>query len=441
MTLPKARRDRGRILTDKGWKKIWDAIYLKFDDRPGLQKISELTDPGLNRNSPSFVSTDTVSNILNRRAPADKAKIESLFAAFGLRLEADDRTSAGDISGNLAPAPTPQIRLNCSELPDISGFCGRREELGLLKNWISGDRCRLVAIFGMGGIGKTALSAQLAKQIQHEFEFVIWRSLSNAPLCQDLAIGSLKFICHCQGKKLPENLSDGISGLIEHLQAHRCLIVFDGVETILDTGGLAGKYRSGYEDYERLFRQIGESNHQSCLLLTCSEKSRDIALLEGQTRPVRSYKLTGLENMAAREILQERGLVKEREWDELIECYAGHPLALRIVSAMILELFNGKTSEFVRENTVFLGQINHILSQQFQRLSVLEKDVIKQLATAGVPMELAQLRGGLSEPVKTSKLMEALESLGWRSLIEKITVSGNVAFTLQPVVRKYAIER
>ncbi|MEG3848356.1 NB-ARC domain-containing protein [Microcoleus sp. herbarium19] len=440
MTLPKARRDRGRILTDKGWKRIWDAIYLKFDDRPGLQKISELTDPGLNSNSPSFVSTDTVSNILNRRAPADKAKIESLFAAFGLRLEPDDRTS-GDISGNLAPDPTPQTRSNCSELPDISGFCGRREELGLLKNWISGDRCRLVAIFGMGGIGKTALAAQLAKQIQHEFEFVIWRSLSNQPLCQDLAGGLIKFICDSQGKKLPENLSDGISGLIEHLQAHRCLIVLDGVETILDTGGLAGKYRSGYQDYERLFKQIGESNHQSCLLLTSSEKSRDIALLEGQTRPVRSYKLTGLDNMAAREILQERGLIQEREWDELIECYAGHPLALRIVSAMILELFDGKTSEFIRQNTVFLGQINHILYQQFQRLSVLETEVMKQLATAGVPMDLAQLRGGLSAPISTSKLMEALESLGWRSLIEKITVSGNVAFTLQPVVRKYAIDR
>ncbi|WP_293132266.1 NB-ARC domain-containing protein [Microcoleus sp. bin38.metabat.b11b12b14.051] len=440
MTVPKARRDRGRILTDKGWKKIWDAIYLKFADRPSLQTISEQTDPGLNRNSPSFVSTDTVSNILNRRAPADTAKIESLFAAFGLRLEADDRTS-GDISGNLAPAPTPQIRQTCCELPDISGFCGRREELGLLKTWISIDRCRLVAIFGMGGIGKTALSAQLVKQIQHEFDFVIWRSLSNQPSCQDLAIGAITFICDSQGKKLPENLGDGVSRLIEYFQAHRCLIVLDGVETILDTGGLAGKYRSGYEDYERLFRQIGESNHQSCLLLTSSEKSRDIALLEGQTRPIRSYKLTGLDNMAAREILTERGLVKEKQWDELIESYAGHPLALRIVAAMILELFNGKTSEFIRENTVFLGQINHVLHQQFQRLSLLEKDVIKQLATAGVPIELAQLRGRLSAPVSTSKLMEALESLGWRSLIEKITVSGNVAFTLQPVVRKYAIER
>jgi hypothetical protein len=210
---------------------------------------------------------------------------------------------------------------------------------------------------------------------------------------------------------------------------------------ILDTGGLAGKYRSGYLDCERLFKQIAESNHQSCVLLTSSEKIRDIALLEGQTRPVRSYKLTGLENNAAREILKERGLTQEKEWDDLIECYSGHPLALRIVSAMILELFDGKTSEFLRQNTVFMGQINHVLYQQFQRLSDLETEVMRQLATAGKPITIAQLREGLSAPVSTSKLMEVLESLGWRSLIEKITESGNVAFTLQPVVRKYAIER
>ncbi|NJS11174.1 MAG: NACHT domain-containing protein [Microcoleus sp. CSU_2_2] len=406
-----------------------------------MQNITEFTDPGLNRDSPFFISLDTVSNILNRRAPADNSKIEALFKAFGLQLEAEYLASPAEILKGQKAAPNPQIRQNRSELPDVAGFCGRTEELRLLKQWIASDRCRLVAIFGMGGIGKTALAAQLASQIQNDFQFVIWRSFSNAPSCQNLAIELIKFICDSQSKELPNNLGDGISRLIEYLQAHRCLIVFDGVEAILDSGGLAGQYRSGYLDYERLFKQIAESNHQSCLLLTCSEKSRDIALLEGQTRPVRSYKLTGLENKAAREILTERGLIKEREWDELIECYGSHPLALKIVSAMILELFDGKASEFIRQNTVFMGQINPILYQQFQRLSDLETEVIRQLATAGKPMTIAQLREILSVTASTSKLMEALESLGWRSLIEKITESGKVAFTLQPVVRKYALDR
>jgi MinD superfamily P-loop ATPase len=34
----------------------------------------------------------------------------------------------------------------------------------------------------MGGIGKTALSVKLAKEIQSEFEYVLWKSLRNAPL-------------------------------------------------------------------------------------------------------------------------------------------------------------------------------------------------------------------------------------------------------------------
>ncbi len=39
----------------------------------------------------------------------------------------------------------------------------------------------VVAILGMGGIGKTALSVKLAHKVESQFEFVIWRPLHNAP--------------------------------------------------------------------------------------------------------------------------------------------------------------------------------------------------------------------------------------------------------------------
>jgi len=92
MTPPKAKRARGRILTDKGWKKIWDAIPQKFPDGYTIQAISDLTDPAMYEESVDSVSTDTISNILNRRARADQGKIKSLFKALGLQLDANDST-------------------------------------------------------------------------------------------------------------------------------------------------------------------------------------------------------------------------------------------------------------------------------------------------------------------------------------------------------------
>src|SRR5438105_14349824 len=42
------------------------------------------------------------------------------------------------------------------EAPDTMGFVGRADELALLRRWVLEERCRLVAVLGMGGIGKTS---------------------------------------------------------------------------------------------------------------------------------------------------------------------------------------------------------------------------------------------------------------------------------------------
>ena len=41
------------------------------------------------------------------------------------------------------------------EAPDVEIFYGRQTESTQLKQWLIADRCRLVAVLGMGGIGKT----------------------------------------------------------------------------------------------------------------------------------------------------------------------------------------------------------------------------------------------------------------------------------------------
>jgi hypothetical protein len=143
----------------------------------------------------------------------------------------------------LEAVSTPQI--DWGEGVDVSSFYGRSLELSTLTEWIVTDRCRLIVVLGMGGMGKTTLSVKATHQIlaasNPVFEFVIWRSLRNAPPLETLLAELVPFLSH----------------------------------------------------------------HQSCLLLTSREKPAIVAAFEGTDLKVRSLPLKGSEP-ATKGILQAK---------------------------------------------------------------------------------------------------------------------------------------
>ncbi len=180
------------------------------------------------------------------------------------------------------------------EAADVSVFYGRIEELATLEQWIIKEHCRLVALLGMGGIGKTTLAVKLAEQVQNKFEYIIWRSLRNAPLVEDILAELIRFLSHEQEVELLVTVDGKISRLISYLRSAPCLLVLDNIEAILLSGECVGRYRAGYEGYGELIRRVGEVHHQSCLILTSREQPEEVTLLAGETLPVRSLQLTGL---------------------------------------------------------------------------------------------------------------------------------------------------
>ena len=335
------------------------------------------------------------------------------------------------------PEPNTVRRQDWGEAPDISDFFyGRDRELATLQQWIFEDGCRAIAVFGMAGMGKTALCTLLAEQIKDRFEYLIWRNLRHSPPVGDLLAELIVFLSNLPQADLAAKTSDRIKQLMECLKKHNCLVVLDGVESILQDSDYAGQYPQGYEEFGELLQRIGSERHQSCLLLNGWEKPREIALLEGHNRRVRSLQLDGL-GAAARKILQEQGLSDEEEWDALIDIYRGNPLALQIVSARIKELCNGSVAQYFDFGTLILDKhFQQLLHQHYQRLSELEKQIMRSLASHSQPIALPQLLAQMNS-VSASEAIEALNSLGWRALIEKIPQGNESLFTLQPVVMKY----
>ncbi|MGB7890616.1 MAG: NB-ARC domain-containing protein [Microcoleus sp.] len=329
-----------------------------------------------------------------------------------------------------------KIHLDLADAPEPNLFYNRTSELTTLENWILG-RTRLITILGLSGIGKTAITLQLISQIQHEFDRIIWRSLRNSPPLASLQTDLIKF---CRGSApVPvlypeETATTGGLPLLEYLRSHRCLIILDDIQTIFSSGQLAGNYQPGYENYGAFFKQITESSHNSCLILLSWEKPREIAALEGENRPCKSLQLNGL-GAEAQEIFREKGLAEPEKWSELIDLYRGNPLWLNIVATLIQDLFGGSVSEFLSYDTLFLGDLESLLHQHFDRLTASEQQAIAWLANTPEPADISKIPENfqLSPP----ELLKVMQSLGRRSLVDTVKQNGRSHFTIAPVIREY----
>lgn len=321
---------------------------------------------------------------------------------------------------------------------DVSAFYGRYEELDQLEHWILNEKCKLVMLLGMGGIGKSSLTLKLVEQIDEQFDYIFGRDLRNAPPFESIIQDGIKFLSDQQEIEFPENTDEVISILIRYLQKHRCLIVLDNLETILQEGTQVGRYKEGYEAYEQLIQRVAKTEHRSCLILTSREKPENLESLE-ITSSVYTLKLLGVAPRVGRDLLKDKGLFGTDEmWAKLIDCYSGNPLALKLVASTIQEIYEGNIGGFLDYETSVFGGIQNVLDQQFTRLSQREKEVVYWLAIERESVSAEVLLDDIVRQPSKHELSAIVTSLKNRSLIE-LNSLGNLI--LQPVVMEYVTER
>ena len=337
-----------------------------------------------------------------------------------------------------------QLHIDLGDAPEIFSFYDRANELATLEHWIIQDHCHLVQLLGLHGIGKTSLAIRLIDKIKTDFDTIIYRSLRFSPTLETTLTNLLQIFS--QSSEIPQEVRGnhgGIGGnhggiapteLLNLLRQNRCLIILDDVQTLFSSNQLAGQYKSDYEDYHRFFQLISEVSHNSCFLLISSEKPREMASLEKENYPCRSFILGSL-GMASKEILRDYQLSDEEDWETLINTYQSHPFWLEMTASLIRDLFGGRVSELLQYELILDESLQSHLSQIFSRLTEPEVAVITQLAQETEPVTLSKILNRLN--LSPSDSINVTRSIGRRFLLETQEQGKTTLFTLNPVIAQY----
>ena len=397
------------------------------------QLLSEELGENINKkNFRSAIERFQVSNVSNFAQNVNEQHISGSFNTCGQARHPPNTPNSpppNQETSNTKQPETPHQDL--SEMPDLGAFYDRTPELETLTTWILQEQCRLIAITGISGIGKTSLAVQIVQQIKNQFDYIIWRTIDVSHTLDEFQQELIQLFSQSEKLDSPTTKPKPLS-LIKYLQKHRCLIILDDVHNLFSSGELAGKYKPEYEEYRHFFKQIEKLSHQSCFLLIGWEQPREISQIESQNNPIHTLQINGLDIVAAGEILRDYGLA-EIDYSILIHRYQGNPLWLKSVATLIQELGVNVTDLLQNDIILLPEDVKDILRQQCDRLSDREKQILSILARETQPLKLAKLID--KQPNLNLELVNVLQSLQRRCLVEKIEDS----FWLSPLIKQYLL--
>ncbi|HEY9809823.1 MAG TPA: NB-ARC domain-containing protein [Halomicronema sp.] len=409
---------RSEIHVKKEASKLWQLLSKTLNE-----DINQSNFPyTVERYQGTTISVIGNTSIKISKISADKISADTFYCPKSPQQQPQKDEKLKEETDNIQP----KNRQDLTGTPTPTNFYNRTQELTTLKHWILEEKTPLITLLGLSGIGKTALTLQLIQQIQNEFDYIIWKSLENTPTLQTLETNIIEFLSQEQQTKLP-------TLLIDYLQTYRCLLIFDDLQNIFTPQQLAGHYQPEYENYATFIKKIAQTSHNSCLILITWEKPREITLLETENRPIYTLEINGLDN--AQEILEQKNLSPPQDYSKLSELYQGNPLWLNIITATIQELFNSNISEFLSYEDLFLGDIEPLLNQHFQRLTQSEKQLLSWLANQNHPIDIS--KKPLSLQLTTPEFLKVIQSLNRRCLLQKITDNHRQQYILPPIIKQY----
>ncbi len=289
-----------------------------------------------------------------------------------------------------------------------------------------------ISIVGMAAISKTTLVSQLLRELHSEnapFLAAAWANLRSPtdkpPPCDRILESLLSTLsrkssstaiaasCHAGACPLlgksettptvisPEDYQQKTQRLIEILKRKPCILVFDSVETVLQSraASTAGYIANDCLEYKWLFRELVATEHQSKILFISRE-----SIAEMPPTFTRELPLTGLQPEAAIALLQTFHLTaSDSELARLATGYQGHPQALEQLATLIINdlEFAGNVGKFLQDRDwLLIRELEKLTDEIIARLSDIERTCLGRISiyqTTEYPLDCGAIAAQMPE--------------------------------------------
>jgi transcriptional regulator with XRE-family HTH domain len=308
-------------------------------------------------------------------------------------------------------------------------FFGRGKEIAILTEAIASHR--LILITGLAGIGKTVLVRNVLETLPNEliqkFEKPIFCTINDDYTIADIA-DYVNYKSDNYSNNQPQ-LNDPLANILEVLTRKHHLLILDNLN--LD-------HPEHNASYLQLLKQIAETKHQSCVIVT--SQKHPIGSRAWQHRP-QIISLKGLEDHEAIALLNSEGLSPQADpkfIQLLIRKYNGNPLGLQFAVQDIIELYNEGLELYFKSSTMMAEPFGEKIREILQRLPALELELLYWLALQKEAIPFHQIRNDFSEQqryiIDNNRINEMVKHLRARSLLE----SNDGNFFLPPEVQACA---
>ena len=426
---------------------------------------------------------DDPRQILKWQESIEDTKIRIL----GLQTKVAQTRQAQAPSRPLTPGPQPPTTLLANAPYGLeTALVGREDERLLLDDWYHHDTSHpLLAVIGLGGMGKSALTWDWLQRLmttQQTPPLVVWWSFYEPDgTMNHLMVAMLKHFGD-DPRQFP-SLRAAAMQVINHLRRSPALLMLDGAERLLRAySSLAAAYQGDEDDPThrdrarqctdpvsgQLLQWLAQPGYtQARTLLTSRLFPLELAGRGGTgLQGVRRHDLTGLSPAAAHQLFRDLRIRCTRAEVETVgEPLGYHPLSLRLLASTAADDPHYRNDIRAAVNydpsLDLLGRRQHVLSRAYDTLPPSAQELLGRLAAFRSSVSLLVMEDVFQSnetnttgdkirrwfrPAKNKPhIYNDLQILERRGLVQRteLRINGQPTpyYDLHPIVRRYAYSR